>query len=299
MSSKQLKILVTGGSGFLGSHIADSLSDQGHQVVIFDTKESSYLREDQEFIHGDLTNLEMVKEASKNCDYIYHFGAIADIDDAKDAPRRTLEVNVLGTLNILEAAKENLVKRVLFASTIYVYSESGSFYRVSKHSCELLIQNYQKEYGLDYTILRFGTLYGPRSDRHNSIFRILNQAISENKIHHRGDGQEVREYIHVKDASDVSVKALHEDFVNEALIITGHHRMRIEEIHSAVNEILGGKLDISYEPHDGKSHYKSTPYSYLPKLGKKLVSNAYTDLGQGLIEVLAEIKAPTIEEIKI
>jgi UDP-glucose 4-epimerase len=299
MITKKRKILVTGGAGFLGSHIADTLSDDGHEVLIFDTNESPYLRNDQKFIKGDLTDYKNVLEAMKGCDCVYHFGAIADIDDAKSIPRRTLDVNLMGTLNILDAAKENLVKRVMFASTIYVYSESGSFYRVSKHSCELLLQAYQKEFGLDYTILRFGTLYGPRSDQHNSIYRILKQAMSDGVVVHKGDGDEVREYIHVKDASRISVKALEDNFVNEALIITGHHRMKLSEIHAAVKEILGGKLELKYEPHNNKAHYKQTPYSYLPKLGKKLVSNTYTDLGQGLIEVLADIKAPRIEEIRV
>ena len=299
MKSTQSRILVTGASGFLGSHIADALSDIGHKVTLFDINPSPYKRDDQDMIVGDITDAKIVSDAIKDHDYVYHFAALADIDDAKFDPRKTMEINIMGTLNILEACVEHRIKRVLFASTIYVYSNSGSFYRVSKHSCELLLQNYQKEKGLEYSILRFGTLYGPRSDRHNSIYRILTQALEKKQIEHKGTGEEVREYIHVKDAARVSALALKEEFANEALIVTGHHRIKLKSIHQTVNEILGNSLSIVYHSEENQSHYNQTPYSYLPKLGKKLISTTYHDLGQGLIEVLAEIENPEAEEIKL
>lgn len=299
MNSTPSRILVTGSSGFLGSHIADSLSDLGHKVTLFDVVSSPYKRDDQEEILGDITDPAVVSDAVKDHDFVYHFAALADIDDAKFDPRKTMEINIMGTLNILEASVEHKIKRVIFASTIYVYSNSGSFYRVSKHSCELLLQNYKKEKNLDYSILRFGTLYGPRSDRHNSIYRILTQALAEKKIDHKGTGDEVREYIHVKDAARVSAMAMNSEFANEALIVTGHHRIKLKEVHQTVNEILGDSLTVTYYSEESKSHYNQTPYSYLPKLGKKLVSTTYHDLGQGLIEVLAEIQEPQAEEIKV
>ena len=181
-----MKIVIFGGSGFIGSHVADILSAQNHQVVIFDLTTSAYLKPNQEMIIGDILDPDAVKQITKGAHIVYHFAGIADIDAAKNLPYKTVQSNVMGTLNILEACRENNVKRFIFASTIYVYSESGSFYRASKQACELLIECYHRQYNLDFTILRYGSLYGPRADESNWINRILKQALTEKKIVRKG-----------------------------------------------------------------------------------------------------------------
>ena len=129
-----MRIVVTGGSGFLGSHIADALSNAGHQVTIFDRAPSRWLRPDQAMITGTVLDAGMARAALKDCDVVYHLAAVADIDEALDTPRAAVEVNVMGTLNLLEAACELGLKRFVFASSIYVYSNQGSFYRTTKRS---------------------------------------------------------------------------------------------------------------------------------------------------------------------
>ncbi len=284
-----MKILVTGGSGFLGSHIADALSQEGHEVTIFDIKSSPYLRPEQKMIVGSILDRAAVNNAVANQDVVYHLAAVADIDDAIDDPLRTVETNVMGTAYLLDAAHGAKISRFIHASTIYVYSDHGSFYRTSKRAGELLIEDYWTRCRLPYTILRFGSLYGPRADEHNSVHRMLFQALAEGRIRYSGSGREMREYIHVLDAARAAVEILADKYKNENISLTGRERMATSDMIDMVREILGGNVDVQFEAHTQDGHYVHTPYNYTPKLGRKLVLNTYIDLGLGLLDCLQEI----------
>lgn len=284
-----MKAIVFGGGGFLGSHVADALTESGYRVKVFDVKISPYLKPEQEMIIGDILNIKQVSKAMNECDFVYNFAGIADLDDATTKPMETLRLNVEGTLNILDACKTENVKRFIYASTIYVYSNKGGFYRCSKQAAELFIEEYHKRFGLEYTILRYGTLYGPRADKRNSIYRYLFQALKENRIKIPGDGEELREYIHIRDAAKLSVKILNSEFENSHLIITGHHPMKFKQLIATIQEIMNYSIDVTYHKCANHDHYNITPYSYVPKIGQKLTSDCYTDIGQGLLECLQEI----------
>tara|TARA_Y100001954_G_C15683872_1_gene539216 strand:+ start:144 stop:1049 length:906 start_codon:yes stop_codon:yes gene_type:complete len=284
-----LKVMITGGSGFLGSHVAETLSQEGHQVTVFDKERSPYLRSDQEMRVGNILIQEEIEAALNGTEIIYHFAALSDLDVCKTKPYKAMEINVLGTVNLLEAARKKGVKKIIFASSIYVYSRTGSFYRVSKHACEELLEVYKEQYNLDYTILRFGTLYGTRSDESNSVYRYLKSALNDKKIKFQGSGEEIREYIHVKDASEICAKVIGGEYSSKAYTTTGHHRVKVVELLQMIQEILGGNVEISYDKGVNASHYNQTPYSYVPKVGHKIISNTYYDIGQGLIEMLGQI----------
>ena len=287
---KNKRVLVTGSSGFIGSHMADALEEQGFSVVLFDIVPSKYKTNTQEEIIGDILNLDDVTKAVKDCDAIYHFAAQADISASSDSPTVTITTNIIGTQNVLEAAKKHKVKRLLFASTIYVYSELGSFYRVSKQACEKIIEEYQIEFGLDYTILRFGSLYGPRANEFNGIQDFLTQALKNKKVVRRGDGEEIREYIHVKDAAQLSVDALDEKFKNKHLIITGNQQIKVKDLLIMIKEIFRGEIEIELglEPH--LHHYEITPYYFKPQVAKKITPDTFYDLGQGLMDQIYELE---------
>src|SRR5205085_10559999 len=119
--------------------------------------------------------------------------------EALAKPVETARLNMLGTVHLLEGARRAGAIRFIQASTIYVSSEAGGFYRASKQACELWVEEYQRQFGLDYTILRYGTLYGVRSDARNSVYRYLHQALVSRRISARATGEEIREYIHVKE----------------------------------------------------------------------------------------------------
>ena len=122
---------------FWGSHVADVLTDAGYKVVIYDLKYSPYLREGQEMVVSDILDEDKVNEVTKGATYVYNFAAIADIEEAAERPLETVKCNILGNAIILDACVKNNVKRFIYASSIYVYSDKGSFYRVSKQACEL------------------------------------------------------------------------------------------------------------------------------------------------------------------
>ena len=281
--------IVFGGSGFLGSHVADSLSAGGHKVTVFDQKQSPYLRSDQTMIVGDILDVNQIREAMQGQEIVYHFAGLADLDRATDKALEAVNQNIVGTVHLLDAAVASKVERFVFASTIYVYSGLGGFYRCSKQACELYIEEYQKLYDLDFTILRYGSLYGPRAGVSNSIRRYLKEGLENQKIAYPGTGDEVREYIHVKDAAKLSFDILAEEYKNQHIIITGHHPMKAGEMLAMVQEILSHKVSIDYACNTNESHYNITPYSFIPKVGSKLVSNLYMDMGQGFLECLQEI----------
>lgn len=287
-----MNVLVFGGSGFLGSHVADALSEAGNSVRIYDLMSSRYIKPTQEMIIGDILDTALVAEAMAGMDVVYNFAGIADIDEASCKPIETVKYNILGNTILLEAAMRAAVKRFVYASTVYVYSDSGSFYKCSKSACENYIETYQKQYGLDYTILRYGTLYGARTDEKNSVYRFIKQAMTENKITYFGNGEEIREYVHVFDAAQNSVEILSDVFKNEHITITGHYPMKVNELFTMIKEMLKKDVSIEYikpKSDDPVDHYSITPYTFIPKVGKKYSKTYYTDMGQGLLMCMQEI----------
>ena len=284
------KVLITGSSGFLGSNVADALYDKGYDIVLFDKTPSPYKQKGYKEILGDILKTEDINKAIKGCQYIYHFAAQADINNSSNDATQTIQSNIIGTQNILEVARQNKIERVLFASTIYVYSELGSFYRVSKQACEKMIEEYKREFDLNYTILRFGSLYGPRANEFNAISDFLTQAMLHRKIIRRGDGEEVREYIHAKDAAELSVLALENDFENKHLIITGNQQIKVKDLLTMIKEIFQGNLVIEYADKEDLHHYEITPYAYKPLAASKIVPKKHIDLGQGLLDLIYDLE---------
>jgi UDP-glucose 4-epimerase len=284
-----MKILVTGASGFLGSHIADALSEAGHEVALFDLKPSRWLRPDQTMLIGSVLDVDAVRAAVPGRDVVYHLAAVADIDEALGSPRKTVEVNVIGTVNMLEAAREAKARRFVFASSIYVYSDEGSFYRTTKRACEQLIEDYRERFDLPFTVLRFGSLYGPRADNTNGVYRLLTQALTERRVDYYGTGEEVREYIHVLDAAAMAVDILAPEFTNQFIHLTGRERMTSRDMLNMIREMLGGSIALGFEATAQPGHYVQTPYNYTPKLGRRLIRSTYIDLGLGLLDCLQEL----------
>jgi len=285
------KVLVIGGSGFLGSHVADSLSDSNYDVSIFDSVESPYLRMDQTMILGDIMNLAHLDQVMSDCYAVYNFAAIADINDAIYRPLDTIKINILGNGNILESCVRNKIKRYIYASTVYVNSREGGFYRCSKQASEQYIEEYSKMYGLEYTILRYGSLYGPRSDKHNGLWRIVKKAIDTGKISYEGNAESMREYIHIEDAARASVVALGEEFCNQHVVLTGQEPMRVLDLLKMLGEILGINDAVEFTEAEYAGHYIRTPYAYQPKLARKYIPPMHVDLGQGLLQLINEIKS--------
>ena len=283
------KAIVFGGAGFIGSHVADALSDANYKVTIFDIKKSEYLKETQTMIVGNINDQNAVSDAIKGNQIVFHFSGIADLDDCLNNPYKAAEVNILGTIAILDACVNHSIERLIFASSAYVYSANGGIYKNTKQSCELFIETYYDKFNLNYTIIRYGSLYGPRSDTKNSIHRLLKDALETKEIIYHGTGEEKRDYIHVSDAANLTLDILSEQYKNNYVLLTGTQTLYYKELLTMISEILNNEITITYKENTRDAHYTITPYSFQPKTAKKLICNPFTDFGQGLIELLQEL----------
>ena len=283
------KIIVFGGSGFIGSHVADILTDNDYDVTIFDLKESPFLKKNQKMILGDVLDRNAVEQAIFGNDVVFNYAGISDIDECHKKPIDAINMNILGNALILEASINMKVKKYLFASTAYVYSSSGSFYRICKQSSEQIIESYAKINNIEYTILRYGSLYGERADLRNSLYRIIKSALKHKKIDYYGDGDEIREFIHVLDAAKLSMDAMDNKYDKQILMLTGNKSIKYVDLLNMIEEIIGNKIKINLFPKKSDTHYKLSPYSFNPKLAKKLTSNPHIDLGQGILNLISDI----------
>ena len=237
---------------------------------------------------GNILEEETVRRAVEGADMVFNYAGIADIGEANNRPVDTARINVLGNVMILEACRRAGVQRYVFASSLYVYGKSGGFYRCSKQACELYIENYQAMHNLPYTILRYGSLYGPRSDRRNAINRFVYEALSTGGITYYGAPTALREYVHVDDASAATLAVLAPEFENQNIIISGNQPMRVGDLFKMIGEMLGKELVINYQNDPNSGHYQVTPYAFMPKVGRKLVPPLTVDLGQGILRVMEE-----------
>jgi len=291
------KVVVFGGNGFIGSYVVEELLNNSYDVVSADLNSSKYVN-DKYFKKCDILDAKAVDNLVNGADIVYNFAGFANLDDAIANPIKALELNVMGNMNILEACKKHHIKRFVYASSAYAMSDKGSFYGISKLTSEKIVEEYYKKFGLEFTIVRYGSVYGERDYHNNYIYNLLKKAVKDGEINHSGDGEEIREYIHAADVAKLAVQIIESDeFINEHIILTGVERMQRKELFEMVNEILGNKLIIKLNDDGYYNHYKTTPYSFHPTRSKKLVANPYIDMGQGLIECLKDIEVNSSESI--
>ena len=158
-------------------------------------------------------------------------------------------------------------------------------------AAEQYIEEYYNRYGLNYCILRYGSLYGPRSDANNGLWQIVNNAINTDVLRYMGHKDSLREYIHVDDAARASLLALGDDFKNQHIVLTGQEPMRVLDLLKMIGELLQIDLKIEFEDSDYAGHYIRTPYSYSDKVGRKYIPSMHVDLGQGLLQMIKNIKS--------
>ena len=294
MGKSKKKIIVFGGSGFLGSHVSDALTHDGHQVIIVDSQKSMWVNKNQTFHKGDINNPKSYEFLLKNVDAIFNFAALSDIKKSNENPLETVKINISGVVNLLNICIKKKIKKFIQASSIYVSGNHGGFYKSSKLAAESYINEFSKIRGLNFCILRYGTLYGPRSDNTNGLHSLIQNALKKNKIEYSGDPSSVRDYIHVIDAARNSLKALEKNFNNKTIIISGPESHKITGILKIISEITGIKK-ISFIKKDKvklHSHYLKTPYSSEEDkyYALKYTDNLNIDIGQGLTSLIKSIK---------
>ncbi len=283
--------LVIGGSGFLGTHVINQLLLQGFQVTNLDINSCNIESKNLTNVYLNIVeDLDFLKNNKNKFDYVINFAGISDLDYCHKNPKESLTVNIISNLNIIDILKESSkLKKYIYASSAYASGTSGSFYAIGKKTCEEIIKEYSENYDLNYTILRYGSLYGLGSDNRNSIYRFLKSAIKNSKIDYSGTGDEVREFINVKDAAELTIESFKESYDKNTLMLTGTKSMKYKDLFDMMNEIFDNSLQINIKENNSKTHYKSTPYSYQKDPVKKLTNNPHIDLGEGLIEIIKSL----------
>jgi len=257
-----MKVLVTGGAGFIGSHVVDKLRAHGHEAVIYDLRPSPWHEADSvETVLGSITDIAALELALADCDAVAHLAAVADVNDVHAEPSNAEEVNARGTAAVLEAARRANVKRFIYASTIWVYSDTedetvsettllpppAHLYTATKLAGELYCKSYQELYGVNYTILRFGIPYGPRAREAAVIPAFVNKAFAGEPLTLSGDGMQSRRFVYVEDLAEGVVAGLGQIAENRVYNLASDENVTIKQIAELVQETVGN-TEIIYGP---------------------------------------------------
>ncbi|MEA2295472.1 MAG: UDP-glucose 4-epimerase [Solirubrobacteraceae bacterium] len=251
---QNLTVLVTGGSGFIGSHVVDALITAGIRPRIFDMEPSPHHPAPAvRTCLGQLGDREALEDAMAGCDAVLHLAAVADVSEVALDPAWAEEVNARGTLNVLEAARAAGVGRVLYASTIWVYNGlegpvvdedatlglPNHLYTATKIAGEMYCSSYRELYGLEYTILRFGIPYGPRARPAAVVPQFVRKAVDGEPLTVAGRGDQSRRFIYVEDLAQGCVAALAPHAANRVYNLVGRQDTTILEIAQVVRELIG------------------------------------------------------------
>lgn len=249
-----MKVLVTGGAGFIGSHVVDRLAAHGHEPVIFDLVRSPH-HEPGAFatVIGDLTDRDDTRRAARGCDAIIHLAAVADVNDVVADPVRADRVNVHGTQMILEAARREEIARVVYGSTVWVYGNAPAagdldeetpltlpshLYTATKIAGEMYALSYNALYGSDNTILRFGIPYGPRARAAAVVPAFVLRAQRGEALTIAGDGRQTRQFVYVEDLAEGVVAPLLVQAPGTVFNLVGDEEVSVREIADAVRETV-------------------------------------------------------------
>ena len=249
-----MKVLVTGGSGFIGSHVVDRLIAHGHEPRIYDLVESPYhLRGEVEQVAGDLGDDDAIRAALAGCDAVVHLAAVSDVNQVLLYPGRAESVNGGGTRSVLEAARLEGVSRFVYASTIWVYGDSnghgpldedeplnlpGHLYTATKLAGEMYCSSYGALYGMDTTIARFGIPYGPRARPATVLAAFVARALADEPITIAGDGTQSRRFVYVEDLAEGVVATLDPVAVGRVYNLVGEESTTVREIAEAVVRVV-------------------------------------------------------------
>ncbi len=282
------KIVVFGGAGFLGGYLVEELVERGYNILAVDIADEFPLPINVDYLRCDIMDHKSVnKVITEEVSTVYNLAGFANLERAINHPYDTMNLNVMGNINILNACQDKRINRYVYASSAYAMNDKGSFYGISKLTSEKVIEEYENRYGIPFTILRYGSVYSERDFDNNYIYQLVEKAIKTGEIIHGGDGEEIREYIHAHDAAVLSVDVIEsENFKNQQVVLTGVEKMKRHELFLMIKEILDNDLKIVLKNDGYSNHYKFTPYSFEPSVSKKLVANPHIDMGQGLLRCI-------------
>ena len=303
-------ILITGGAGFIGSHLADALLADGHAVRILDdlsTGKRSNLPLDNpriELLQGDVADADLVRRAAQGCQAVVHLAAVASVQASVEDPVRTHQSNFIGTLNVCEAMREAGIKRVVFASSAAVYGNNGEGesitedttkapltpYASDKLASEQYLDFYRRQHGLEPVVFRFFNIFGPRQDPsspYSGVISIFAERMEKGlPITVFGDGEQTRDFFYVGDLVKLLVQALTQPQPAEGAINVGlNQATSLNQLLSDLSAVVGKTPDVSYEaPRSGDIRHSRANNQRL--LARFTLDNP-TPLREGLARLLA------------
>jgi UDP-glucose 4-epimerase len=312
-------VVITGGAGFIGSHLAEELLKRWCQVTIVDDlstgkpenikhliEPSSHRegsRNSAEFVHGSITDFALLKNVFQGIDNVFHQAAIPSVPRSVKDPQATHEVNITGTLNVLLAAKDNGVKKVIYASSSSIYGDTPTLpkkedmspnpqspYAVTKLAGEYYCQVFNQVYGLPTVCLRYFNVYGPRQDPNSQYAAVIPKFIRE-VLDKRppiifGDGEQTRDFTFVKDVVEANILAA-ESHATGVYNIGGGERISINRLAELVIKLMGKSIEpIHGEPRPGDIKHSLADISKASQFGY----NPKYNLEQGLRETIGSFK---------
>ena len=258
-------VVVTGGSGFIGSHVVDVLVEAGHQVTVVDHRVRPH-RQDVGYEDVDLMDLSSVLAATREAEHIFHLAAVSNVNYAHKYPVYTTSLNVVGTANVLEAARLNGARRLYLASTVWVYNGcptnghalhesapffldgAGHIYTSTKMASEMICHNYSLLYKGPFTILRYGIPYGPRMREELLIPVFIKKALNGEPLTVSGKGEQYRNFVYVRDMAEAHVLAMQESAVNQTYNLEGPRKVTVLEVAEGIRKTIGDHVAIEFQP---------------------------------------------------
>jgi UDP-glucose 4-epimerase len=245
-----VRTAVTGGCGFIGSHVVDHLVAAGHEVIVVD-KQKRWLNPEASYVIADIFDETVLRDALKGCDAVFHLAGVADVNEVAADPVSAVRLDVEGAARVLDAARRRRCGRVLLASTVWVYgatagtgertedapvdlARSGHLYVSTKLAAEMVMRSYLEMYDQEFTILRLGVPYGPRMREALVIAKFVQAAQDGEPIMIAGTGEQQRNFVYVEDLAEAHVRALTPAAVNQTIALEGDTSVSVNEIAEAV-----------------------------------------------------------------
>ena len=303
------KVLIVGGAGFIGSHTADILMERGVKVRVLDNLSSGHRTNLpashplMEFVEGDMRNAETVKDVMQGISHVVHLAAQVSVVASLEDPEFSAQQNIIGYLNVLDAAKNVGVKRMVYASSAAIYGEPPSLpldeemdvkqlspYGLEKQVNEEYADLYYRLHGFSALGMRFFNVYGPRQDPKSpyaGVIALFMDRIKDNlPLTMNGDGEHTRDFIYVRDVARTNVEALGVDVQGACNVATGE-KTSLNDLVNVLSDITGNKADVTYGPErEGDIvHSLANP----SKMNKQIGVVAETDLKEGLTKLLESV----------
>ncbi len=264
-----MKVVVTGGAGFIGSHIVEYWNEKGAEVHVVDNLRSGYEKNienfENVFFHkGSITDKNLTNEVLKDADYVFNLAALISVPESLEKPEECIEINVNGLLNVLEAAKNNNVKKVVHSSSAAIYGDDPRLpkdismkpkpqtpYGITKLDGEYYLQMYYEQYGLPTTSLRYFNVFGPRQDPQSqyaaAIPIFVFKALKNDTITIYGDGEQTRDFVYVKDVVAANVLAATNEKVTGVFNVANEKAITIKDLAELIIKTTNSSSKIIFE----------------------------------------------------